>query len=142
VGEAATFCAICGAAIPQAERQDDDLPLSRPRDIRRWAIIGAAVALLAVAGVATDASFASRRAALTPAAPPLYRLTQFSHLQAGMTPARVAATLGTSGSAFAAAGAAASAPQFYVYLQNTEGQSLQLYFQNGVFSQGVPRGLQ
>lgn len=142
VGETATFCATCGAAIPRVEPQEDALPWRHPRDMRRWAIVATVVALLSVTGFTIHASFASGHPALKPAAPPLYRLSQSSHLQAGMTPARVAATLGTTGSAYSSAGSAGSAPQFYIYLQNGDGQSVQLYFQNGRLSQEVPGGLQ
>jgi len=142
VGEAATFCSTCGAAIPRAEPHNVALPLPHARDARRWVIAGTVIALLSVVGLATHASLTSRRAALKPAAPPAYRLGQYSHLQAGMTPARVAAALGTNGSAYAAAGPAGSAPQFYVYLQNADGQSVQLFFQNGLLSEEVTGGLQ
>jgi hypothetical protein len=142
VGDSATFCATCGAAIQRAERQDAQLPTRRPRDTVRWAIVATVVALLSVAGFTIRASLASGHPALKPAAPPLYRLNQSGHLQAGMTPAQVAAMLGTPGSAYSSAGSAGSAPQFYIYLQNADGQSVQLYFQNGRLSQEVPGGLQ
>jgi hypothetical protein len=58
-----------------------------------------------------------------------------------MTPARVAAVLQTTGRAYAASGLASSAPQFYVYVQNGDGESAQLFFQNGLLSEKVEGGL-
>jgi len=141
MGEAATFCPTCGAVVGS---RDDIQPVGptarRAHGLRRWALAGAVLALLAVAGVATYAAVLPRRAALQPIAPPLHRLSQSGHLRAGMTPAQVGAALGTAGSAYVASGLASTAPQFYVYVQNSDGQSLRLFFQNGVFSQGVEGG--
>lgn len=142
IGETAAFCPTCGAV--GAQRDDPQRigpPSRRARHTRRWLLGGAVVALLSVAGLVTHVSFSSGRTALRPAAPQVCRLTDSAHLRAGMTAARVAAVLGTTGSVYSPAGLPASAPQFYVYLQDQDGQSLQLLFQSGVFSQGVKGGL-
>jgi hypothetical protein len=143
IGGAATFCPTCGAlaAAPSASVLADPDPRTLRR-IRRWALVSAAVVLVVVAAVAAYAAFSHGSAPLKPiASPASYRLAQFSQLRIGMSSAQVAGVLGTAGSATAAGGLAGSAPQFYLYLQNGDGQSLQLLFQNGLLSQKVACGL-
>ena len=145
LGETATFCATCGAPVsaePRLQVGAQSTPRSS-RPARRWVFAGVLAAGLIVAvGIGLFTAFAPHRqpAPISTGVTPTYSLSQFDRLMTGMTAGQVASVLKT-GDATAQNSLASTSPQFYDYYQNADGQSMQLFFQNGLLSQKVECGL-
>ena len=145
LSETATFCATCGAPVRAESRLQlgaQPTPRSSP-PARRWVFAGVlAAGLIVVVGIGLFTALASHRqpAPIPTGVTPTYSLSQFDRLRTGMTDSQVVSILKT-GDATAQNSLAITSPQFYDYYENADGQSMRLFFQNGLLSQKVECGL-
>lgn len=146
LGETATYCATCGALVRSAPRslaEAEPTPRSS-RSARRWGLAGvlAAGLIIAVAiGLFVPVNPHRQPAPSQTKVTPSYSASQFDRLRTGMTDVQAANILKTGDAAMAHNSLASTSPQFYDYYQNADGQSMQLFFQNGFLSQKVESGL-
>ena len=146
LGETATYCATCGALVcvePPRQAEAEPTPRSS-RSARRRGLAGVVAAGLIIAtGIGLFWAF-NRHRQPTPSptrVTPSYSLSQFDRLRTGMTASQVVSILKTGDAAMARNSLASTSPQFYDYYQNADGQSMQLFFQNGLLSQKLECGL-